>query len=304
MSALPLCADRAETLSTLGELIDRYLQHVKTSGEYCHESIIEREHTFGLFKARFGHLAVEACRAYQLVDWIEEHRSSWRSSSTRKAKANQVNACFNWCVAQGRIDKNPFARVRYEEADPRPAMSNDAIDRLILLANKRFERAVRFLRLTGCRLGEMCGMTWRDVDLQAGIVTLQRHKSRRHTRKAKMIVLLPEAIDLLREIRAMQPEGYDGVVMLNSRGKPWTKNTLGQHLRRMKERGEVQTDAGLHGIRHGFAVTAIANGAPLKLISAALGHQSSAVTERFYVKLGPEHAGAIREAVRLAVPRR
>lgn len=42
----------------------------------------------------------------------------------------------------------------------------------------RIERACRFLRLTGCRLSELCRAEWPDMDLERGIWVIHRHKSR------------------------------------------------------------------------------------------------------------------------------
>ncbi|HLN27603.1 MAG TPA: tyrosine-type recombinase/integrase [Gemmataceae bacterium] len=288
---------------TVAEVIERYLLHVKTSGQHCQESIEQRVQVFGLFVEVYGNFAIADCKPFHLTDWIMAHKR-WKSSSTKKAKANQINACFNWAVREGRIASNPFARITYQEAEPRPPMEDDAFESLVAHGNKRFERAVRYLRLTGCRLSEMTCVTWPMVDFEIGIVTLERHKTRKHTRKPRIIVLVQEAIDLLREIRSRQPDRYEGVVFLNNRNTPWNRRTLGQQLRRMKKLGQVKSDASLHGLRHAWCTAGIANGASLKLISEGAGHASSAITERNYVKLTAQHANAIRAAIQLALPKK
>ena len=78
-------------------------------------------------------------------------------------------------------------------------MEDHALDRLLVSATKPFQRAVRFLRLTGCRLSELCRAAWTDVDLETGILIVHQHKSQARTGRPKMVVLLPQAVDLLRD---------------------------------------------------------------------------------------------------------
>jgi integrase len=286
--------------ATVADVIDRYLQHAEAIGLFCAESLTQRLRTLGEFKDKFGALSVTDCRAFWLADWIEQH-AGWRSSSTRKAAANAVNAAFNWAAKQGRIEKNPFATINYAEAEPRPPMPDDDLAILAEVCNKAFERALRFLRLTGCRLSEMCGLTWPDVNLDRGIAVIHQHKSRKHTRKSKAFALVPEAVELLQEVRRRQKPSYAGVIFLNNHNRPWTRRTPGQQLRRLKLRHNLTTPATLHGIRHMWGSRAIANGAPLKLVSAQLGHATTAITERYYCDLSNE-MDAIRQAARFALP--
>jgi integrase len=286
--------------ATVADVIDRYLQHAEAIGLFCAESLAERLRTLGQFKERFGASPVTECRAFWLSDWIEQH-ASWRSSSTRKAKANEVNAAFNWAVNQDRIDRNPFAHINYVESEPRPPMADEDLSVFADVCNKPFERALRFLRLTGCRLSEMCELTWPDVDVDRGIAVIHRHKSRRYTQKSKAFALVPEAVELLQEVRRRQSPGYAGVIFLNTRNRPWTRRTLGQQLRRLKIQHKLRTAATLHGIRHCWGTQAVKNGAPIKLVSMQLGHSSVAVTERFYLHLANE-MDAIRQAARFALP--
>lgn len=278
-----------------------------------------------------GHLAdldVRDARPYHLTDWIEAH-PSWKSVSTRRSKADQVKAAFSWAEEQGRIDRNPFKQVRYREAERRPDLPDDTLERVCRLANKRYEEALRFLRLTACRLTELCEAEWADVDLDRGVWTIPRHKSRRFTGRAKVVALVPEAVELLRSlgkssleagaaapntsaapvdvrganVPADAPVVVTGHIFRNNRGTPWTRRTLGQQLRRMKERFGIRTPASLHGIRHRFGTCAVAAGAPIKLVAQQMGHSSVTTTERFYVNLSGE-IEAIRAAAEKGLPKK
>lgn len=295
-------------LQTVRELISLYLQHSRLNSVHSPQALLEREYAFDLFTSahdsqgrQLGDLAVSECKAFHLTDFIASH-PSWRSSATRRSKAGMLRAAFQWALDEERINRNPFRKVQYAEGAPRPPMPDDALEEVLLIGNKRFERAVRFLRLTGCRLSELCQLTWQDVDLDGGQVVVQQHKTKNRTGKSKVLVIVPEAVALLQEIRRAQ-RGDSKHVFLNTRNTPWNRRTLGQHLHRLKQTHGINTSASLHGLRHAFATQAIANGASLKLVSQALGHSSVAVTEKYYVQLAGEPE-AVRQAAMLATSKK
>lgn len=282
---------------TCGEIVALYLRHADATRKHCPESRAERVRTLSAFVRDLGHIPVDAAKPFHLSDWIESH-TSWKSISTKRARANMVRAAFAWAVEEERIDRNPFRKVRYEEAERRPDMPDDALDCVCRLANKPFERAARFLRLTGCRLSELCRAEWQHVDMDRGIWLIPKHKSRRRTGKAKPVALTAAAIEVLRQCRH---HSDSGIIFRNTRGTPWTRRTLGQQLARLKKRHKIATPASLHGVRHRFGSAAAANGASMKQLAQQLGHSSSAITERYYVDLTSEME-SLRRAAELAAP--
>lgn len=307
-----LFADDPPDDPTVAEVIALYLRHSQVEGTHCAEARAERERVLGRFadyraaegRPPYGELHISRCRAHMLSDWIEA-QERWKSSGTRRAKANVVKACFAWAADGERIYRNPFKAVSYEEAERREELPDSTIDQVGRLTHKHYERALRFLRLTGARLSELCAAVWQDMRIESGIWVIRKHKSRAHTKKDKIVALVPEAIEVLEEIRRERAScGVDELVFLNTRGTAWNRRTLGQHLRRLKKRHGITSQATLHGIRHRAATAAIAAGAPLKLVSQQLGHSSTAVTEKYYVHLGEEQIPEIARAIRQGLPRK
>lgn len=285
---------------TVCGIVAAYLRHLALTDLCCPESLKERQRTLGGFAAVYGALPVSEAKPYHLRDWIEGN-GAWQSTATRKAKANQVNAAFNWAQRDGRIGANPFKAVKYAEAQPRPPMPDSVMAAVANKANKRYERAVVFLRLTGCRLSELARIALANVHWAEAVIVLDKHKARKKTGKPRLIALVPEAAQLLREIASEFPADYTGALFLNNRNRAWTKDAMGQQLRRMKRRGLVSTPASLHGIRHEFATEALRNGAALKAVSLQLGHSSTRVTELIYCHV-EGNVEYMREAARCANP--
>jgi integrase len=299
---------------TVKDVIDLYLRHAATMRKHCPEARADRERTLGLFSADWGQLAVRDAKPFHLSDWIES-RPGWKSVSTRRAKANEIRAAFAWAADGERIDRNPFKSVRYAEAERRPEMPDATLDTICSLANKQFERAARFLRLTGCRLSEMCRAVWRDVDLVRAVWVIPNHKSVAFTGRPKTVALVPEAVNLLLELRTLAfPAAKNAVgtlavsanafIFLNTRGKQWNRRTLGQHLRRMKKVHGIDCKATLHGARHRAISAAIIAGGDITLIAQQAGHSTPAITSRYYAHLDTDEAlNAIRDAFGKGIPK-
>lgn len=298
--------------ATVSDVIAAYLRHCAIEAVHGEVARLNRARTFAWFCNRYGSMAVNELKAFHLTDFIEA-RPSWRSVSTRRANANMIRAAFQWAADDERIARNPFRKVRYPEAERRPDMPDDVLERIIQAASKPFERFLRFLRLTGCRIGEAHQAVWADVDLIRGMWTIPKHKTRKITGKAKRVALVAEAVVMLRQMapfaKEVEPDHASrsfrpcGPIFLNTAGQPWNSGSLEMALKRVKRRLGITHPATLHGIRHRWGSAAIAAGAPLKLVSAQLGHASQVTTELYYVDLSNEFE-AIRAAAELSVKNR
>lgn len=291
-----------ESTYTVRALLDAYMRHSAAVGKHTQESRDERQYVFDLFVALHGESAAAAMKPHHLQDFIESH-PTWRSTATKRAKANYIRAAFKWAADGERIERHPFISVRYEEAERRDEFPDDIGATVAALANKPYERAFRWLRLTGCRVGELCRATWDQIDYEAAVwrITLNRKGSAR-TKRLKVVALVPDAIALLNEIKMLP--GIGGTIFLNNRGTPWNRRTLGQHLRRMKKRHGIVTKASLHGLRHRMISAAVAAGAPIKMVAEQAGHASVAVIEKVYYHPSPEAVEEMRRAAALAQPKK
>jgi integrase len=313
---MPSCLHVTAQPMTVASVIRAYLVHAAIECVHCAEARADRERTFCLFCAKLGDVDVVALKRHHLTEFIESH-PTWKSVSTRRAKANEIRAAFQWATDDERIDRNPFANVRYAEAERRPDLPDDALEAICRHASKQFEAAARFLRLTGCRLSELCAATWPDVDIERGIWTINQHKSRRYTGRPKVIALVPEAVSLLIDcalasatVSPLPPAAMQAIlatntapIFTNTRGTPWNRRTLGQQLARLKKRHGIQSKASLHGIRHRAASAAIGAGASVKLIAEQLGHSSTVVTERYYYARTDDHIEAMKKAMQCGLRR-
>jgi integrase len=134
--------------------------------------------------------------------------------------------------------------------------------------------AIRFLALTGRRLGEALGLRWREIDPAAGVLNLADTKTgaRQHQIGAAVIAWL----------EARRPEDADdGWVFYGlDPGKPLSRDTIESAWSRLRERIGL-ADARLHDWRHTVGTYASTAGGNAFLIRDLLGHKTTAMTNRY-----------------------
>ena len=153
--------------------------------------------------------------------------------------------------------------------------------------------AVEFLAVTACRVGEVLGARWTEIDLQERVWTVPatRIKSKREFR----VPLSGRALEILAEARKLS--GGSGLVFVSGMGKQLPRQTPGLLLRR------AGIGATPHGFRSSFCDFCAERGVDRSVAEAALAHvvqgtegayfrsdlldARRAVTEAWAVHVGP-----------------
>jgi site-specific recombinase XerD len=97
------------------------------------------------------------------------------SSSTAASRFRYLQQWFRWLAEEDIVDESPMAKMHIPKIEEKvvPILDADQLRALIKACSgksfdhRRDEALVRFMVDTGCRLGEVCGMTIGDVDLRA-----------------------------------------------------------------------------------------------------------------------------------------
>jgi integrase len=160
---------------------------------------------------------------------------------------------------------------------------------------------------TGLRLGELLGLAWSDVDLEARKLTVRRSLARARgggwglgepkTKGSRRTVMLPAiAADALRRQKARQAadrlaagtawQDRLGLVFTDALGRPLDPPTVSRMFRLTSDR--LGLGVRLHDLRHTAASLMLAAGVPLKVVSEALGHSSIAITADVYSHVTPD----------------
>ena len=152
---------------------------------------------------------------------------------------------------------------------------------------------------TGMRLGELCGLRWRSVDLDRRALSVERSltvhgqgatltepKSSASRRRVSLPVIAVDALRRHREVTqtrtaSSDPEFRD-LVFTRAKGRPLDPRSL-----TTKRFGALLERAGLphirfHDLRHTAATLLLGEGESPKVVSSMLGHASIGITLDLY----------------------
>ena len=129
---------------------------------------------------------------------------------------------------------------------------------------------------TGLRRGELLGLKWTDVDLDRGVLKIQRAISRQNgkvveaplkTKNAyRTLPLSADAIDVLKHTKN-EKSGNSEWVFPSPTGGPMSPDSVLHMLQRVLKRAGLPRIR-FHDLRHTFATMALQNGVDVKTVSA------------------------------------
>ncbi|MEJ2202961.1 MAG: site-specific integrase [Gemmatimonadota bacterium] len=222
------------------------------------------------------------------------HDRSWSASRVRQA-LGVYRRFIAWCGAVGYLCGDFVGEMKPPRARPqehREALSPEQCRRLLDAARGHYlEVPVALALLTGLSRADLRTITWKEVDLEAGLITRPRHKTGRALR-------LPMS-EPLREVLGRQPVRSGPVC----KGLPKSDSSLYKALHRLMDRAGVPR-SGWHQLRHSAATLLAAAGIDVATIGRMLGHRpGSPITLRYlHTDDGRlrEAANAVARAVRRA----
>jgi len=259
---------------------------------------------------------------------IERMLATLRASGSRAGKplsdrsvqvAHLVSKMFcEHALRRGYLLRNPVAAVprpRARSAEMHAWTAEQVRTFLATAKRDRLHAAWVLFLARGPRRGELAGLRWADVDLDAGRWQVV------HTRISvggtvvdsqpktaagrRSIPLDPTLIALLRAHRKSQLEdklaagaGYrdSGYVFTNELGEPYHPEGFSDRWETLVAKAGVPRIR-LHDARHTAATLMLANGTPTKVASELLGHSSTAITEQLYQHVMPGMAESAGEAL-------
>jgi integrase len=143
--------------------------------------------------------------------------------------------------------------------------------------------AIELLLYTGCRLSEVLGMRWSQVDFDQGIITLPETKAG----KPQVVVMNGQAQQVLRSLAAMRANSTAKLEDLswvfprrNDPNRPLSKDNLEAAWQRLRAAANLP-DVRLHDLRHTVGTYAGQSGANAFLVRDLLRHKDLAITGRY-----------------------
>lgn len=229
-------------------------------------------------------------RNYQVQDY---------SHSTVNALSVQMKKCLQYAVDCNILAKNPHNGVELHKLRPPKKISaHTNADQMKIVRyckrGKSYERIYYFLIGTGMRFGEAVALTWDDVDLKTGKISITKTgvsihgsmeiQTRTKTSAGMRVIYVGENITewLKWHKSTLDPEAnYRNLVFPNSRYNITNQANAIAAWKKICEKLDIEYQ-GIHALRHTWATRALEAGLDVKVVSQMLGHKNIITTMNVY----------------------
>ena len=281
---------------TFADMVDRYIRDILPSKP---KSQAKQTQQLTWWKEQLG--------TYTLADvtppLIAETRDKLANTITRRGSPTSpatvvrylaaLSHCYSVAVSEWQwIDDSPIRKVK-KPTEPRGRvryLTDDERDRLLPAckesSNPWLYTAVVVALSTGMRKGELMGLTWTDVDLHQGRVTLRETKNG----EIRVVPLAGPAMVLLRDHAKVRR--LDTALLFPGARKD-TPIDLRDPWEAALKKAEIE-DFHWHDLRHSAASYLAMNGASIAEIAEVLGHKTLAMVKR-YAHLSEAHTAGVVE---------
>lgn len=279
---------------------------------------VARKHIAG---RALGRAALDKVKPSTVESWVVELRQAGLSQSTVRSVYTVLRAILDSAVRDGLLATNPAAVVKRPKVDHHEAafLTPGQVRALLAAAEgSRYAPLFQLLVNTGLRRGEALALTWRDVDLEEGLLRVRGTLARvdgllavtppKTAKSRRAVPLSPSVVELLkaqrqrqRLERAVAGSQWAGseYVFTTELGEPCDprnalralKAAAAKHNRAVVKEGRTGDrlpDVGLHSLRHSAASVMLTNGVPLMVVGDILGHASVAITGDIYGHVAPD----------------
>ena len=281
--------------TTLGEYLDGWLDDTRGTVRQRtwerYEQIV-RVH----IKPTLGRAKVKTLNPAQVRALYRARLDEGLSPRTVQYVHVTLHKSLEQAQSDGLVARNSAKGIkapRPKKKEIRPLAPEQARAFLAAAHGDRFEALFVLALHCGLREGELLGLKWDDVDLEAGTLRVRRTLS--ETRdcpifeppkngKGRNVPLTGAAVEALRDHLARQMreigEGYEdnGLVFASQTGKTMSaSNVVNRHFRPLLKRAGLARIR-LHDLRHTCATLLLIKGVHPKFVQELLGHANISIT--------------------------
>jgi len=238
----------------------------------------------------FGKKLISEIKKQDVERYKAKRLQEGASPATVNREVALLRHILNVAVDHGLIEVNPLTRIKMFQEEPKGrSLSDEEIHLIARHISPVYKDFFVFLAMTGLREGEALSLTWDQVDLDQGKITIWGYQSKRKERFE--VPLHPILVDILRK----RWERKDPTEM---RVFPHSKATFYKAFKRALKRAGLDTSIRPHDLRHTVITRLMGANAPIQKIQRLVGHKRIETTLR-YTHLS---ADLLRDTVSLLKP--
>ena len=301
---LPVAVER----QTVGQFLAHWLDTVRPSlapRTFEHYEMVLRLHVV----PDLGPLRLDKLSPQHVQALLARKAAAGLSTQSVRHVRTVLRIALNQALKWGLVARNAAALavapklVRKQFRSLTPEQARQLLD---AAKGDRFEAIFTVALSLGLRLGEIIGLRWQDVDLNAGTLTVNQTIYRVRgkgviaaapkTERSRRTLHLPESVvSALRSHRARQLQerlaaGRDwkdtGLVFTSRIGTPVDQRNLFRAFKALLAKAGLP-DVRFHDLRHSAASLLLAQGVPMRAVMELLGHSSISTTADIYSHVMP-----------------
>ena len=263
-----------------------------------------------------GGVQIDKLTHSQIQKMVNDLSESGLSYSTVKKAYEAVSACMRYYRITTSTAFNPcegitLPELKRKEASDIEFFTEEERKTIFREATRKYESGKSVYRLgwafvlllySGLRVGELCALTWSDIDFAERTIRVNKNavevrekdengKSRSvlttqnstKTRSGmRTIPMTEKAFTALSELQKIT--GECEYIVTSSKGERIRPTRLDRTFYQILAAVNLKK-VGVHTLRHTFATMLFNNGCEVKVVSDLLGHSNTKITENIYIHL-------------------
>lgn len=248
-----------------------------------------------------GDLPLAELEGVQIRSFIERMTELGLAETTIRSVLIALRSVIKYGVRSKLVKEEvlEFCRCSYHRPEARVLTieESDKMKAYLLEKNTVFSVGILLCRSTGMRIGELCGLKWKDIDFAANSISIRRTVSRipnpeasPGTPRTVLYIRSPKSRSSAREIPIpkyltdvlQRMQGEKDAYLLTGHEYCMEPRNVQKRFKTILRHCEMQ-DVNFHAMRHGFASACLEKGVDCKTVSSVLGHSSTNITMDIYV---------------------
>lgn len=287
-------------MSALAADTARFLEYLKVERHYSPGTLRNYTHALDALTRFADDLSLTRwsdLRGEQLQTLVaNEYRRGLEPPSLR-ALLSAYRSFFRFLAREGKIQNNPAAGVRSPKVRrklPEVLDVDEAAALVEVTANDplalRDHAMLELLYSSGVRVSELCGVRWRDLDVEQGLLRVTGKG-----RKTRIVPVGRLALQALAALRESQAAGEDDPVLRGRGDQPLTPGAVRAAIKRRARSQGIWRRVYPHLMRHSCASHLLESSGNLRAVQELLGHADIGTTQ-IYTHLDFQHLAKVYDA--------